>query len=95
MEIMTIINAIANLIISLSTSAFIVFVFGRFTIMDKLPKFETFTIKFALCLLASGSLWSFVSMTTPPLSEVLMNCGLALTFLWASIFHYKHFVKKK
>jgi hypothetical protein len=85
---------IANILITISMTAFIVFVFGRFNIMDKLPKYEVFIIKSGLCLVASGSLFNCLTLSNPQISEVILNCGLALTFSWASIFHYKYFVKK-
>lgn len=92
---MTIINLVANAIISISISAFIVFVFGRFSMMDKLPKYEVLTIKSGLCLIAAGSLFNCLTFSHPVTSEIILNCGLAITFLWAAIFHYKYFVKKK
>ena len=49
MEILMIINAVANLIITISTSAFVIFVFGRFSKMDEMPKYEVLTIKTSLC----------------------------------------------
>ncbi len=73
--------------------AFIVFVFGRFSIMDKLPKLEVLTIKTGLCLVASGSLFNCLTLSSPQLSEIVLNCGLAVVFLWGAIFHYRHFVK--
>ena len=95
METITIINTLASLIITIAVSAFIVFVFGRFSKMDKLPRYEVFIVKMGLCLTASGSLFNCLTLSSPPLSEVFLNCGLAITFLWGAIFHYKYFVKKE
>lgn len=94
MSLIQIVNIISNVLITLSVSAFIVFVFGRFNIMDKLPKYEVLIIKIGLCLVASGALFNCLTLANPQISEVILNCGLALTFSWASIFHYKYFVKK-
>lgn len=94
MQTLTIINAIANLIIAFSVTAFIIFVFGRFTIMDKLPKYESFLAKAGLSLTAAGAFFNFLTLSTPQLTEIVLNCGLAITFCWAAVFHYNYFVRK-
>jgi hypothetical protein len=43
---------------------------------------------------AAGSLFNFLTLSTPPFSEVLLNLGLAVVFLWAAVFHYNYFIKK-
>ena len=48
MEIIKIINAFCNCVIALSVSAFIVFVYGRSSTMNKLPKWEQTLIKVGL-----------------------------------------------
>lgn len=95
MEVLTLINAIANVVITISISAFMVFVFGRLSLMHKLPAYEKHTIKIGLALVAAGSLFNCLTLSTPPISEIILNFGLAVVFLWAAIFHYNHFVKKK
>lgn len=95
MNTLTIINAISNLLIAISTIAFIVFVFGRFSMLDKLPKYEIFMLKVGLCILASGAFFSFLTFPNPPFFEVVLNVGLASVMTWASVFHYKFFVRKK
>lgn len=95
MEILMLINAFANVVITLAMIAFIIFVFGRFSIMDKLPKYQMLTVRVGLCTTAAGSLFNFLTLSTPPLTEVMLNVGLAIVFLWAAIFHYNYFVKKK
>lgn len=95
MNTLIVINAISNLVIAISTIAFIIFVFGRFSMLDKLPRYEVFMLKIGLCMLASGAFFSFLTLTNPPFFEVLLNAGLASVMSWASVFHYKFFVKKK
>lgn len=92
---MEMINLIANIIVTLSVSAFIVFVFGRFSKMDTLPKYQTFAVKTGLSLIAAGSLFNCLTLSTSELSKTILNCGLAIIFLWAAFFHYKYFIKKK
>lgn len=89
-----IINAIANFIITFSVAMFMIFVFGRSNMMQKVHWLERLTIKIGLALLSAGSLFSFLCLTNPPVSEVILNIGLAIVFAWGAYFHFKYFVKK-
>jgi len=89
------INALANLIIGISMVFFIIFIFGSNNQKIKaLPKYESLFIKTGLSFIACGSILSFITLSNPQFTEVLMNCGLAFVFLWGAFFHYKHFIKK-
>lgn len=89
------INAIANLTISISMIFFMIFVFGSNNKMiNALPKYESLLIRVGLSLISCGSLLSFLTLSSPQETEVIMNVGLALVFLWAAFFHYKYFIKK-
>jgi len=90
------INAVANLVISLSMVFFMIFVFGSNNKkINALPKYESLSVKIGLSLISCGSLLSFLTLSNPQETEVIMNVGLALVFLWAALFHYKYFIKKK
>ena len=89
------INAFANVIIFVSVTAFIIFVFGRMDLTSKFGKIERWIVKSGLCLVSAGALFNFLTLSTPPFSETLLNVGLAVLFSWAAIFHYMHFVNKK
>lgn len=90
------INAIANLTISISMIFFMIFVFGSNNKMiNSLPKYESLIIKIGLSFISCGSLLSFITLSRPQNTEILMNVGLALVFLWAAFFHYKYFIKGK
>lgn len=89
------INAFANAIIFIGIVAFMVFVFGnRNGTMNKLPKWESLSIKIGLSFVCCGSLFNFLTLSLPPTTEILMNIGLAIVFLWGAIFHFKYFIKK-
>lgn len=90
------INAIANLTISLSMVFFMIFVFGSNNKkINAMPKYESIPVKVGLSLISCGSLLSFLTLSNPQETEVVMNVGLALVFLWAALFHYKYFIKNK
>jgi hypothetical protein len=92
---MTEINLICNIIIAGSMSAFIVFAFGRSNSrLYRLPVYEQYLVKAGLSLISAGAMFNAFTLSTPPWTEVLLNIGLALTFVWAAVFHYNHFVKK-
>lgn len=94
-EYSTMINAFCNIIICFSISAFIVFVFGRKnSMMNSLPKWESTMVRIGLITICCGSLFNLLTLSTPPLSELILNIGLAIIFLWGAVFHFKYFVKK-
>lgn len=89
------INAVANLTIAISMVFFIIFVFGsKNKIINAMPKYESFPVKLGLSFISCGSFLSFLTLSNPQETEIIMNVGLALVFLWAALFHYKYFVKK-
>ena len=94
MSTIAIINAICNLVISTVTIMFVVFVFGRFSVLDKISYWQVFLLKLSLCMLASGSLFLALTTPNPSVYELILDIGLAYIMTWASIFHYRYFVKK-
>jgi phosphotransferase system glucose/maltose/N-acetylglucosamine-specific IIC component len=75
---------------------FIIGVFGRTNkTLEKLPKIEVALLKIALSATASGSLFNVLSFSTPQPSEIVLNVGLGMLFIWTAFFHWKYFVKKK
>lgn len=89
-----IINVVANILITIGVSFFIIFVFGRSGKIDSLPSIERLIIKLALSITACGSLFNVLTGSNPQSSEIVFNVGLALIFIWGAFFHYKYFVKK-
>lgn len=91
---MIIINSIANIVISISIAMFMIFVFGKSNMMNHIKWIERFTIKIGLALLSAGALFNFLTIPNPRFSEVILNVGLAIVFMWGAYFHFKYFVKK-
>lgn len=92
---MIIINAIANIIITFSVAMFMIFIFGRSSMMERIHWLERTVIKIGLALLSAGSLFNFLTLPHPQKSEVILNIGLAIVFGWGAYFHFKYFVKNK
>jgi hypothetical protein len=92
---MVVINLIANVMVMISVTFFIIGVFGRRSPMiDKMPSWEQYFLRIALSMLAAGSLLNVLTVYTPHVTEVVLNVGLGLLFAWAAWFHWKYFVKK-
>lgn len=91
-----VINLIANSFIVLGMTFFILGVFGRKSkVVESLHPIERFLLKIALCSTAAGSLFNVLTFSTPAPSEIFLNVGLGLLFIWAAWFHWKYFVKNK
>ena len=96
MEMQTLINLIANSFITFGMMFFIIGVFGRRSkVIESMNVVEKLFLKVGLCATAAGSLYNVLILSTPPLSEIVLNVGLGLLFIWAAWFHWKYFVKKK
>lgn len=99
MELITkielIINLIANICIVIGMTLFIIGVFGKKSeMLESIHPIESFLLKFGLCAVTAGSLFNILTLSTPNTSEISLNVGLGLTFLWAAHFHWKYIVNK-
>lgn len=88
-------NAIANGCIFLGGTAFYVMLFTAIgdgvKQIDRFSKVSYYTIKAALALVISGALLNVLLLTAPPVSEVVMNFGLGMIFVWAALWHGRKF----
>lgn len=92
----TVVNLIANSLIVLGMTFFIIGVFGRKSqAIENLNKIERFLLKLTLCITAAGSLFNVLTFSTPNDSEIVLNSGFGLLFAWAAWFHWKYFIIKK
>ena len=94
MEIAQLINLIANILLTIGVVLFMVFVYGRSSMIDNLHFFERVSIKVALAITACGSLFNVLTYSKAEDSQIIFNSGLAFIFIWAAWFHFKYFVKK-
>ena len=89
------INLIANILTTISVTFFIIGVFGRKAKMiEQMPLWEQYFLRFALSAVAAGSLLNVLTASTPHTTEVILNLGIGLLFTWAAYFHWKYFVRK-
>jgi hypothetical protein len=93
---MEIINLIANLLICISVTLFIIAIFGsKNKMVESMNIFEKYLIKIGLTTTSCGSLFNVLTLSTPNKTEILLNVGLSLVFTWAAYFHFKYFINKK
>lgn len=89
------INAIANVLITLGGLAFYVMLFTKIgdgvKQIDRFSKVSYYAIKVSLALVVAGAFMNVLFLTTPPFTEVVMNCGLGGIFMWAALWHGKKF----
>lgn len=89
-----IINEIANILVFVNATLFYIFIFGRdIKAINKLSITEILLLRCGLAIPSLGSLYNVLTTQYPPTPEIVINVGYACLFTWASIFHYKTFVK--
>jgi hypothetical protein len=88
MNILTVINAISNLIIFASTFMFIISVFGKsdHPIWD--TKWKAYLAKVGLCISGCGAFLNLLTLSTPNVTEIVLNIGLSLNFCWLSLWQF-------
>lgn len=88
MNILTIINLVSNLIIFSSVFMFVISVFGRADHSIWETKWKAYLAKVGLCISGCGALLNVINLSTPILSEIVLNVGLSLNFLWISVWQF-------
>jgi hypothetical protein len=85
----TIINALANGILTAGVSAFMIMLYRSDGVVRRWPMTGSVLLKISLVATASGALFNCLTLSTPTISEIVLNCGLAGVFAWAAAFHAK------
>ena len=89
MNPLTIVNAVASGILTAGVSAFMIMLYRSDGVVRRWPMTGSILLKISLSFTASGALFNCLTLSTPPTSEIMLNCGLAGVFAWATIFHAK------
>jgi len=85
----TITNALANGILTAGVSAFMIMLYRSDGVVKRWPMTGSVLLKMSLVATASGALFNCLTLSTPTISEIVLNCGLAGVFAWAAAFHAK------
>jgi hypothetical protein len=89
----TILNLIANIFIALSSAGFMVMLQDINNPVAKMNIGIRWWIKISLACTSGGALLNVITLSTPPMSEIILNVGLAGLFSW-SYFYSKIFKDK-
>lgn len=92
-NLLTLANGAANALIAAGGVAFVVFVFGRPESAIYRSPWLARLLKGGLSLVAVGAMLNIVTFSTPPVSEIVLNIGLGVTFAVAAAWHFVTFVK--
>jgi hypothetical protein len=94
MNLFTIINVITNCTTAISCIALLVHIFGDPTnpIWDN--KIKAWLAKIGLTITICGAISNAVTLTTPPPTQVLLDCGISLTLCWLSWWQWELFKSK-
>jgi hypothetical protein len=90
----TILNVIANIFIALSVAGFMVMLQEPSNPIAKMNLGIRLWIKVSLALTSGGALLNVITLSTPPMSEIILNLGLGGLFSWAYVWHLKMFKDK-
>lgn len=90
---MKVINIMASFLVCVSTFVIIVLIFSKSKELYKNNFIKREILRLGLILISMGSLWNCVSATPTPKSEILLNIGMAITFV--SFTYNKIFNKNK
>jgi hypothetical protein len=83
----TAINATANAILAVSALHLVFRVFGHPESAIWRRPWAAVLCKTATTITVCGSIWNLLTLSSPAASEVMLNIGISLNFLWISFFY--------
>ena len=86
-----VINTAANTTLAISALGLLVHIFGdpNNKVWDN--KIKAYLAKVGLSITTCGAITNAFSLDSPRVSEVLLNCGLSITFFWLSWWQFELF----
>lgn len=87
MNPITVINLLCNGMLTAAMVGFYILLFRSDSVVHKWPLIGHWLLKCGLVLSGSGALFNCLTLSTPPISEVVLNAGQASLFGWAVYFH--------
>ena len=83
----TLINATANGILAVSALHLVFRVFGHPESAIWQKPWAAVLCKTATTVTVCGALWNLLTLSSPAASEVMLNIGISLNFVWISFFY--------
>jgi protein-S-isoprenylcysteine O-methyltransferase Ste14 len=87
----TIINAIANSTLAFSALGLLIHIFGDPDNSVWNNRVKAYLAKVGLSVTICGAIANVMTLSSPPHSEVVLNCGLSITFFWLSWWQWEMF----
>ena len=87
MTLPTAINATANGILAVSALHLVFRVFGHSESSIWKRPWAAILCKAATTVTVCGALWNLLTLSSPAASEVMLNIGISLNFVWISFFY--------
>lgn len=95
MSALTIINLVSNVVIFTSVLMFVISVFGNAKHPIWNSAYQAYVAKIGLCISGCGALLNILNLSTPNITEIILNIGLSLNFGWLSWWQYIQTKKEK
>ncbi len=95
MNKITIINLISNLFISFSAFTMLINIFGDPHNKVWKNPIKAWIAKLGLTTTTCGSLWNVYSLSTPNISELLLNVGVSVSLFFISWWQWENFKESK
>jgi hypothetical protein len=93
-NLFTLINAISNCTIALSAMGLLIHIFGDPDNSIWNNKLQAWLAKFGLSVIICGAVSNVLTLNTPAKTEIILNCGMSITFFWLSLWQYEQFTEK-
>lgn len=97
----TLLNFVSNLLIFLSAGTFYIMLFSTIgkghKAVESFPATSHWLVKVGLAFTVTGAFLNLITLSTPHITEIILNLGLGGLFTWAAIYHAKKFrvIKQK
>ena len=85
-QFLTAANVVANLVLSGSVLRLIIMVFGRRDSLIYRHPIAAFFCRLTCTITLCGTVSNILTLSTPSWTEVLLNAGVSLNFLWISFY---------
>lgn len=87
----TIINAAANCTTVVSALGLLIHIFGDPSNKIWNNSIKAYLAKAGLCITICGATSNVLTLSTPPITEVVLNVGISITFFWLSWWQWETF----
>jgi hypothetical protein len=91
MTALTLTNAIANCTTAFSAMGLLIHIFGDPDNQIWDNKIKAYLAKAGLSITTCGAVSNVLTLSTPPITEVILNIGISITFFWLSWWQWEAF----